>query len=446
MPIIVWLPQYKWREDFIPDLLAGITTAFIHVPQGLAFAMLAQVTPIFGLYTACFSTLVYCFFGTAQVGSFGPVAVASMLIGEAVAVNSGTDGYMNNEIASALTLNIGAIYVIAFLLRLGVLASVFIKPFTSGFVTGCAVHIVVKVLRPMLGLHMKPVYGFLNLFYNYHNVATALGHILAVNTGIFRPFLKRYTRFILPIEVVVMAISIALSHWLDFAGMGIAVVGTVPTGLPAVILPSLGASSFLWGPAVVVAAINYSTTTSMTLMFNRKLDPNQELLALGVSNLLCCNLSCISIGNSMMRTVIAVSVGTRTLISSIVSCIILFFVILFMGPVFSPLPDCVLGAILMIGVVMLIIGQLKDVPKFFKTSIEDTFIWGATLGAVLLANIDYGLIVGIVLSLRKILGERDVSIQQQKKKDEEGDVAATNDEKEERLPLNHAPSSNKELV
>ncbi|XP_014240270.1 prestin-like [Cimex lectularius] len=416
-PVIVWLPNYKWKEHTFFDMIAGVTIACVSVPQSLAFAVLANVDLIYGLNTACFSALVYTLLGTAPISAFGPVAIGSMLSGEAISkFDKETSNFSKDEFVAALTISIGIFYLIMYVLRLGVLTVVFKKPFVSGYIMACALHILIKSLRQLIGINVQTYYGYFNFFYNSIRIFSKVGEshvptliISAVTMTVFlfnmivlTPFLKKRSSIVIPIETIVMVTAIVFSYFLKFKDMGVAIVGTVPTGLPKIVPLNLNAYVEAFPEAVLIALINYTTTTSMTLLFNPQMDREQEILAMAVSNIVCGNFQCITIGNSMMRTMIAINLGIRTLFATMFSSFLLFIIILYAGPLFEPLPLTILGCIIMTAVIKLLYERIKDIIKFSRSK-EDLFIFFATFLATLIIDVTVGLVVGAVLSLRTIL-------------------------------------------
>ncbi|BES96406.1 Sulfate transporter [Nesidiocoris tenuis] len=432
IPILQWLPSYKWSSDLVPDFFAGLTLAFLNVPQALAFAVLANAPLTTGLYTACFSAFVYALLGTASVSSFGPVAIGSMLTGETVAVfmternmSATPDGTIEDHTTrvtfiATLTFTIGLIYVVFYILNMGTIRALFTKPFVSGFITGCAIHILAKSVKMLFGIRLKSHYGPFVVYKNFRDVILKLpdSHvptvifsvvvimIFVLNMFVLKRLVAKCTKFIVPIEAIVLVVSIITSYFADFRALGFETVGYIPSGVSSITVspidPSLIPTSF--PAAVTLSTINMATTLSMVLAFNSdKLRAGQEILAMSVSNLICSNLQCMIIGNSMMRTIVAINLGIKTLMATIVSSIILLFVLMFAGPLFEPLPTAALGCIIIVAIVQLIITNLKQPPSFFKKSFEDGAIWAVVFATTVFWDIQIGLITGFVLTLRQLL-------------------------------------------
>ncbi|XP_014287071.1 solute carrier family 26 member 10 [Halyomorpha halys] len=416
IPILDWLPKYKWKEYFIRDLSCGFTIACIHVPQSLAFSMLANVDLVFGLYTTCFTGIVYTILGTAHVSSFGPVAIGSMITGEAVSLASGK-GYTNAEIATTVTFMIGLIYMIGFILRFGIFTTVFKKNFISAFIAGCTCHILAKSLKLLIGVKIKSHYGFFNCPLNIYQFVMHLGQtnfwtlgvsgivmfIFIMNMVFLKPLVAKFTKVIIPIEAVTMLIVGLVSYLCDFEEKGVLVVGYVPSGLPYPILPRWELFPLVLSSAITIALINFSSSTSMTLLFNKDLKPDQEMFAMAVANLICSNFQCITIGNSMMRTRVAVTLGLKTLMSTFIASMLMLLTILYVGPLFTPMPTAVLGCVIVLSTSLLLYDRAKEVIPICRKSWDDAFLYCSTFLATFFGDVVLGLLVGGLLALKLIL-------------------------------------------
>lgn len=197
-PIFSWLPKYNFKNDLMGDLMSGCTVAIMHIPQGLGYAMLANVPPIAGIYTAFFPVLIYFLFGTSKHNSMGTFAVVSMLVGKTVqrltSVNTGNSTIIENTsnltstdisveslisvspitVAVAITFVVGLIQVTMYILRLGVLSSLLSESLVSGFTTGAGIHVIASQAKDLFGIHLTPVTSYyrvilVNFKLNFHS-------------------------------------------------------------------------------------------------------------------------------------------------------------------------------------------------------------------------------------------------------------------------------------
>lgn len=183
-PVLDWLPRYSPKDDFVGDLISGMTVAIMHIPQGIAYALLAQIPPVIGIYVAFFPVLVYFIFGTSRHNSMGTFAVVCLMVGQSVlrlaphAVESRNSTLLDTgltegahsepapaEIATALCFVVGCWQLVLYALRLGIASSLLSETLVSGFTTGAAVHVFTSQIKSLLGLKLKPVTGHFEVIF-----------------------------------------------------------------------------------------------------------------------------------------------------------------------------------------------------------------------------------------------------------------------------------------
>jgi solute carrier family 26 protein len=341
MPIIEWLPKYKWKKWLFEDFLVGFTIACIMVPQSMALAIIANLDPIFGLYSGCVASFVYTFFGTMPINSYGSSAVGAIMVGGII--EDFREQYNENDIAKAITFGCGVQFIIAFVLNFSIIITLFVPPFVSGFVTGSSIHIIVKSLVQILGLKGSDAkLGFFSLPRNIYMIgrdiqntniidlitSVVVFNILMVNQLFIKPCMKRFTDIVIPTEVFVLGFASLISYLCDFPGYNVAVVGYVPQGLPHLDFPSISLVELLFLRSFYVSVLTYSTSMVVSTLFNSNVDMEQELFALGAINLICSGWECFTVGSSMMRSVIVKTLGVHSLIASFCTAVLLFIIIL----------------------------------------------------------------------------------------------------------------------
>ena len=340
LPITEWLPKYKWKSWFIRDFIGGFTVACIIVPQSMALAIVAELNPISGVYSACFASFIYPFLGTMPINSYGPTAMAAILIGEIIDIYQENEN--NVELAKAITFATGVQFMVAFILNFSIIIVVFIPPFVSAFVTGSSLHIIVKSLIMMLGLKKEINTGKLALPLNIYLVYTEVTNtnlidlitsvtvfnILLINQIAIKPLVKRCTDVVLPTEVIILGIASLISHLYNFSEYDVAIVGPVPQEFPNMEFPSMTLVHRIFIPSLNVAFLTYSTSMIVSSLFNENVDSDQELFALGIINIICSGLECFNVGSSMMRSVIVKTLGVKTLIASFITSFFLLCVVL----------------------------------------------------------------------------------------------------------------------
>lgn len=300
------------------------------------------------------------------------------------------------EVVSALCFLIGIIQIGMYLCRLGIVATLLSDPLVSGFTTGAAVHVFTSQVKDLFGLTIPKFPGNFDVLFTYYeifkniaelnHVATLLSLatciILILNNELLKPRVAKLTIIPVPMELLLVVGGTLASRYLNLdSDYDVNTINSIPTGFPAPELPSFNLMSSLVADAFIIAIVSYSVSVSMALIFakkeNYKIDFNQELLAMGAGNILGSGFRCIPFAASLSRSVIQHAVGGRTQIASLVSCGILVFILLWIGPFFEALPKAVLAGIIVVSLKGLL-WQFKDLKKFWRMSKIDGLIWFVT--------------------------------------------------------------------
>nr|CAI5854813.1 unnamed protein product [Callosobruchus analis] len=439
VPLLQWLPEYSWKRSFVGDLISGITVSIMHIPQGMAYALLGNVPPIVGIYMAFFPVLVYFIFGTSRHVSMGTFAVVCLMTGKVVAqhatveiqqngtvrpLNEDNDpsqaSYTNLQVAMTVTFTVALIELTMYLLRLGVVSQLLSDTLVNGFTCAAAFHVVASQVKDLLGLPIQKRRGNFSFVFTIYDsilavpkantaaviVSTVAVILIALNNEVFKPWLAKKTRLPFPIELVAVGLGTLVSTLMDFSGTyQISTVGFIPTGLPNPQLPAFELIPSIFLDSFIITMVSYSITMSMALIFARKLtyeiDANQELLALGLANTVGSCFSCLPVTASLSRSMIQQSVGGVTQIASVISCSILFVILLWIGPVFQNLPRCILASIIVVALKGMLL-QFRLLKRYWQLSRWDGIIWVVTFLTTLLIQISYGLAVGIAISLLSV--------------------------------------------
>lgn len=438
-PILSWLPNYGWKTDLLSDAVSGFTVAVMHIPQGMAYAMLAAVPPVVGIYMAFFPVLIYVIMGTSKHVSMGTFAVVCMMTSKSVlkysshniggkveanasnstsseVYNIDSDLYSPIQVATAVCFAVGVWQIVLGILRLGVLSVLLSDTLVSGFTTGAAVHVLSSQLKNLFGINpprqegaLKVVNTFIGIFFNINQTNfMALGIsavtiiVLTIYNELIKPQISKKLPVPIPIELITVIIGTVSSMYLHLPLYKIDVIGDVPKGFPIPEPPPFSLIPNVLVDGLVIAVVAFSINMSMASIFARKLnysiDANQELLASGVSNVFGSFFSCVPFSASLSRSLIQQSVGGKTQLASVVSCLLLCLVLLVVGPFFEPLPNCILSSIIVVALKGMFM-QFKEVPKIWHESRKDGFIWILTFLSVCVLDIDYGLFIGILASL-----------------------------------------------
>lgn len=434
VPILNWLPTYKWKDDFPNDLAAGFTVAVMHVPQGLAYGILANVPPIVGIYTAVFPVLIYIILGTSRHASMGTFAIISILISKPIletcnnnngvvvnATNVAEDTDCAIRVATSISFMAGLIELGLGILRLGALNALLTDPLVSGFTTGAGLHVFSSQVKHILGIHLKRYTGLGRLVKTYRDLFSTYNNLNPVALGIsavcifvlltydlaVKPKLAKQCRFPVPMQFIVVVLGTLTSYMMDLKSKSnIEVIGHVPTGLPRPKNPDFEVAYETIGDAFAITLIGYVITLSLSRIcasrHNYNVDPNQELVAQGASNVFGSFFSSLPMSASMSRTMVQENAGGRTLITSAISVILLLVVLLFAGPLFQDLPTSILASIIVVSLKGILF-QFRDLLMFGRRSLSDALVWSATFLGTVFLDVDIGLLVGLLASFMFLL-------------------------------------------
>ncbi|XP_067915363.1 prestin [Heterodontus francisci] len=439
VPILVWLPKYPVKEYLLGDLVSGLSTGVMQLPQSLAYSLLAAVPPVIGLYTSVFPVLLYMFFGTSRHISIGTFAVVSLMVGGVVikhAPDEMYDGSSTNatnsshsyeerdavriQVAAATAFFSGIMQFSLGLLHFGFVVVYLAEPLVRGFTTAAAFHVFVSQLKYLLGIKtqrfcgpLSVVKSFLAVCYNIQetNIVTLIvGAICIVVLLAVKEVNVRFKSKLpapIPVELIVVAVSTAVSAGINLtANYNVAVVGHIPTGLSAPVLPDFSLLSAIFADSVAIAIVGFSIGVSMAKIFALKhdysVDGNQEFIALGICNSVGSFFQTFPATCSMSRSLVQESTGGKTQIAGGLSAIFVLLVILSFGYLFEPLPQTVLAAIVMVNLKG-IFKQFRDIPFLWRISKYELASWTAAFIASLLLGLDYGLMIAVVFAIISVV-------------------------------------------
>jgi len=401
-PLPAWLGDYQsaWLK---PDVVAGLTAAAVVIPMSMAHATIAGLPVQVGLYTAFLPMLVYAVLGTSRVLSVSTTSTLAILAGAELAeVAPGADPATHLRALATLTLIVGAILVVARILRLGFVANFISEPVLVGFKAGIGVVIVLDQIPKLLGFHI-PKSTFLR------NLASTLEHLprtsvatvavaatmIAILVGL-KHFFPR-----VPAPLVAVAAGIAASALLGLQALGVEVVGHIPRGLPPLTLPDFSLVDALWSGAIGIALMSFTETVAAGRAFARADEPlpraNRELLATGLGNAASALLGAMPSGGGTSQTAVNRLAGARTQLAEITTAAGTLATMFLLAPVIGLMPQATLAAV----VVVYSIGLIK--PAEFRSILRvrrTEFVWAlAAFAGVMLFGTLKGILVAIVLSL-----------------------------------------------
>ena len=405
IPILEWLPNYN-SSRFKGDFIAGITVSIILIPQGIAYALIAGIPPIYGLYCALVPQLVYAIFGSSRQVAIGPVAMDSLIVATGVSTLAlaGSDSYI--AIAILLAFMVGSIQFLLGVFRLGFIVNFLSKPVISGFTSAVALTIGVNQFRNLFGVDFvqsdQIQYVLEDIWFNIidFNVHTTVIGLISVGVIIL---LRKINKKI-PNALLVVVVGILTIRYLGDEFSDVAIVKDIPSGLPSFSFPEMDISQIkeLLPIALTLVMVGYLETISIGKSLEAKQDeyklrPNQELIALGLSNIIGSWFKAYPSTSSFSRSAINQESGATTGMASLVSVVMVLLTLLFLTPLFYHLPKTVLAAIIIVAVFGLV--NIKEAIFLWKANNLDFWLLVVTFFSTLLFGIEYGIMIGVGLSL-----------------------------------------------
>ena len=404
-PITKDLLTYN-RSTLFSDLIAGLSIAVIVIPQGLAYAMIAGLPPIYGLYAALIPQLIHGIMGTSRHPAVGPVALDSLVV--AIALGALSLSGIGNVVAAAIFLAtmVGVLQLIMGLFQMGVLANYLSRPVISGFTSAAAIIIGLSQVEHLLGLQIESSNQIqkmlLSVVQNFNET-----HLITVVVGLSAMSLILITKKYLPKFPSALLISVfgVLLIWSTRWDLhGVEIVGHIPAGLPDVglstVSPELIKDMFPF--ALTLAVIGYVEIISITKELEEQeekysLKPNKELIALGTANLVGSFFQSYPVSASFSRSAVKFQAGAKTGMTAVFSTLIVGLTLLFFTSLFFYLPIAVLAGIIMVAVIRLI--NVRYAIDLYKTRRDEFFLLLMTCLLTLFVGISEGILVGALLSL-----------------------------------------------
>ncbi len=401
VPALSWMGRYE-RADLKHDLVAGLTTAVMLVPQGMAYALLAGLPPIVGLYASVIPLVLYALFGSSRQLAVGPVAMVSLLVLGGVSALEPSSTAQFVAYAVLLALMVGVIQLVMGVVRAGFLVNFLSHPVISGFTSAAALIIGFNQLQHLLGLkltrthHIHSIVGEAWAQLGSINLWAA---VVGVGGVVLLVALKRYApRFPRALVVVVLG-----TLFVVLVGVDVKVVGEVPSGFPAPAIPLLdwGVVKALLPSALTISLVSFMESISVAKAFAKKggydIEPNQELVGLGLANIGSAFFGGYPVTGGFSRTAVNAQAGARTPLASLVTAAIVALVLVALTPLFEQLPRAVLAAIILTAVAGLL--DWREVVHLWKVDRVDLGLLALTFAATLALGIEPGILVGVSASM-----------------------------------------------
>ncbi|XP_065816925.1 solute carrier family 26 member 9 [Labrus bergylta] len=439
LPVLSWLPKYKVKENLLHDVFSGVSAGTIQVPQGMAFALLANLPPVNGLYSSFFPLIPYFFMGTTPQIVLGTFAVLSFMVGtaclrlapesdfshfnatlNATIVDTDRMDEVRLGISGTLACLTAIIQISLSFMQIGFVAIYLSDSFIRGFLTAASLHFLTSMLKFIFGVKVSPHSGPLAIIYRLidivrslpdTNVASLVFALVSIVVLIVVKELNaRYHHklpFLIPVEFIVVVVATAISgplHLPETYNMDI--VGLIPLGFPAPILPTVSQWEELLSTAFSLAIMGYIINLAISRILATKhgydVDTNQEMLALGCSNFFgsffkiqvtCCALCVTKAVNTA---------GGKSQFACFSVMMVVMVTLLALGVYLRPLPKSVLGALIVVNLKPPLL-QLSDPYYLWKKNKLDCCVWVVTFLSTFLLGLPYGVAVGVGFSFLVVI-------------------------------------------
>ncbi len=421
LPSLSWMLRYN-RSDLAGDCTAGFVVAIMLAPQGMAYAMLAGLPPEAGLYSSILPLITYALLGTSRALSVGPMAVISLMVASGLAPLAAAGSAQYIELALSLAMLVGLIKIFMGLLRFGFLADLLSHAVISGYTSAAALIIIADQLRHLLGiplprqdiffqsvLQLAGSGGQTNLYTACIGAASIA--FLLVSKGPLKRFLQRLNlsdRLMIPLvqgAPLVLVAAVTLSVWgMEWADSArVAIVGTLPRGLPSLGLPNMALDVLrdLFPLALAISLVSFTgsiaVAKSLTSRRRQRIEANWELFGLGAANVSAALSGGVAVTGGLSRSLVNFAAGANTGLASIITAVLIALVVLFFTPLFYYLPRAALAAIIAVAAANII--DLRSALYMWRYSKADAASLVATFLAVLLLGVERGIAIGVGASL-----------------------------------------------
>ncbi|KAM4748806.1 sulfate transporter-like [Rhinophrynus dorsalis] len=438
LPVLKWLPRYKIKEYLPGDITSGLIVGIVTIPQSIAYSLLANQDPIYGLYTNFFCCIIYFMTATSRHNCVGTFGVLCLMIGESVnkqlkAAGYDTEGTIQNTtltangtycgkscyaitVATAITFIAGVYQILLGIFQLGFISMYLSEPLLSGFVTGSSLTILTSQMKYLLGIKIPRrdgagalVMTWIDTFQNLKstNLCDLITSIVAIAVIVpvkeINDKFKSKMKIPFPVELLVIIVATLVSHYFNFKGnYKSSICGTIPTGFQVPKAPDWSLIPSVAADAVPIAIIGFAMTVSLAEIFAKKhgytVSSNQEMIAIGLCNFITSFFSgfasCAALAKSLLRE----TTGANTQLNGIISSCVLLLVLLAIAPLFYSLQNCILGVI----TITSLRGALRkfaDTPKMWRVSKIDTVVWWVSMLASSLITTEIGLLVAVCFSI-----------------------------------------------
>ncbi len=403
-----WLPNYD-SSKLGGDLTAGLTTGVMFIPQGMAYAVIAGVPPIYGLYAGVIPLLVYPLLGTSKNLSIGPVAIDMLIVAAGVGLLAEPNSERYITLVILLTMMAGGLQLLMGSMQLGAVFNFFSRPVIAGFTLAAPLIIAFTQLHNLLGIELSNTQYIIFII---EEVALKIENVhwetmLWGGSAIVVLATIKYFKSSFPASVIILGISILLAWMVGAGSQGIQLVGDIPKGLPSFSMPEISFNNLreLMPTALTLALVQFMSVASLARTFAKRhnyvIDANHELVAIGASNFFGSIFHSIPVSGSFSRSAASEQANVQTPLANVITSLVIIATLLLLTPVFYFLPMPILAAIIIVSALNLI--DISEFKSLFKTKRTEGFIAVFTAVCTLLIGIQEGILLGVVASMVNIL-------------------------------------------
>lgn len=408
LPVVNTVKSYNGLK-FKGDLNAGITVGIMLIPQGMAYAVLAGMPPVYGLYASIVPLLLYAIFGTSRQLAVGPVAMVSLLVIAGVGEIADVGSARFIQLAILTALGVGLVQFFMGVSRMGFLVNFLSHPVLSGFTSAAAIIIGASQIKNLLGVDLprtnyvhEIIIGLSQKLSQIDPITTAIGIGSIVAIILIRKWKKTF-----PSALIVVIAGILVTYGFNLAAQGVSIVGDIPKGLPSFDAGffSIDDIQLLIPIILVISLVSYMESIAVAKAIAQKhgykVDANKELIGLGMANIGGSFFQSFPTTGGFSRTAVNDQSGAKTTLAAVISASVIGLTVLFLTPLFYYLPSAVLAAIIMVAVAGLF--DYKEMKYLWRTDRKDLSMMLVTFVATLALGIEEGIGVGVIISLALVI-------------------------------------------
>lgn len=402
------LRKYQW-STFRKDALAGAIVGVVLIPQSMAYATIAELPPIIGLYGGLVPLFIYMLLGRSRNLAVGPVALDMLILSAGLGLLAGEDTTQRIQYALFISTITGLLQILMGGFKVGLAFNLIARPVISGFTIAAPIIIIASQLDTLIGIDIPSSQYIHHILIDLFQEVSGFQPATLISSALFLILLVLFKKIKkgIPSSVFVMGATLIAINFIDPANYGIQQIGTIPRGFPSFNWDHLNFKAIrsVFSSALTLSFVQFMTIASLSKTYARQggyaSDPNRELIAVGSANLMGGFFQSPPISGSFSRSAIAKEVGAQTTFFNAISALFIVITLLFLTPLFEQLPSNLLSAIILLSVVGLI--DIREIRYLLTTKRRDAAIALATFLSVLLIGIQEGVIIGISTSALAIL-------------------------------------------